>query len=42
LHRGVKVPFPKAGAAEYRRYLELVEAADEQPSPISRLLGKGA
>jgi len=42
LHRGVKIPFPKAGAAEYRRYLELVEAADEQPSPISRLLGKGA
>jgi hypothetical protein len=42
LHRGVKIPFPKAGATEYRRYLEQVEAADEQPSPISRLLGKGA
>jgi len=42
LHRGVKVPLPKAGAVEYRQYLEAVEAADEQPSPISRLLGKGA
>jgi hypothetical protein len=41
LHRGTKVPLPKAGEAEYKRYLEAVEAADEQPSPVSRLLGKG-
>jgi hypothetical protein len=40
LHRGVRIPFPGPGRAEYRAYLTAVEAADEKPSPVTRMLEK--
>ena len=38
LHRGVRIPFPGPGRVEYREYLRAVEAADEKPSPVTRML----
>lgn len=38
LHRGIKVALPGPGREQLVRYLKSIEAADEQPSPVSRLL----
>jgi hypothetical protein len=38
LHRGVRVALPGAGREQLVQYLKSIEAADEKPSPVSRLL----
>jgi hypothetical protein len=37
-HRQTKIEFPEPGAADHTAYLKAVIAADDQPSPVSRLL----
>jgi hypothetical protein len=39
LHRGTKIPLPGPGRIQMTQYIKAVEAADEQPSPVLRLLG---
>src|SRR5262245_21618266 len=38
IHRGTKIPLPAKGKDQLLRYLEAVNAADEQPSPVAVLL----
>jgi len=38
LHRGTKIPLPGSQPGELLNYLKAVEAADEQPSPVHRLV----
>ena len=40
LHRGAKIPMPGARKSDLVAYLKAVEAADEQPSPVGRLIGE--
>jgi len=40
LHRGTRIPLPDANPAAQLEYLKAVEAADEKPSPVTKLLEK--
>jgi hypothetical protein len=37
-HRQTKIEFPEPGTANHSAYLKAVIAADDQPSPVIRLL----